>query len=388
MPEKRYAHESVPVGKNPEDQARNAVLLSGYDYDKYPEALTGFAGQDLQRIGFVRWQHAIRTRIGPVGNYKATMVCCPDGRLVVATCRDNSNPEPAKRQFDMFVYESSDVGQNWKEIGQTPMVEKEPTMALCPDGSMVLLTETSLIVGLNCPESLYRSEDGGKTWQKSSIKGVDTARNIIVEKDGSLLRVTAEQPGWIENTKDPRYLQKASSNLLLSRSKDGGKTWTYGIGEIDWDETWFGEVCGLRLANGRLLAALRRQIPGTVREGFEDSVITESVDDGKTWSKPWQLTTTGQVHAYLTELHDGRLLCTYSNYHVPFGSSVIISQDGGKTWDWDNTIFLTLSNGIWVGWAANLQLPDGSLATVYATTSHCDQAPNKTSTQFVHWNLP
>ena len=291
--------------------------------------------------------------------------------------------DPAKRQFNMFVYESSDIGRNWKEIGQTVMVGKEPTMALCPDGSMVLLTETWTL-----PKTAYRSEDGGRTWEKYSIEGADTTRSIIVEKDGSLLRITSERPGWIENKKDPRHSQKPSSNLLLSRSKDGGKTWTYQTGEIDWDETWFGEVCGIRLANGRLLAALRRQIPGTVREGFEDSVITESVDDGKTWSKPWQLTTTGQVHAYLTELHDGRLLCTYSNYHVPFGSSVIISQDGGKTWDWDNTICLALSNGIWVGWAATFQLPDRSLATVYATTSHCGQAPNKTSTQFVHWNLP
>jgi len=283
----------------------------------------------------------------------------------------------------MFVYESADMGQSWQQISQTPMPGKEPTMALCPDGSMVLLTETQ-----NHPKPAYRSEDGGRTWEQGSIEGIDTTRNIIVEKNGSLLRITAERSGWITNAEDPRYAQKASTNLLLSRSADSGKTWTYEVGEIDWEETWFGEVCGIRLADGQLLAALRRQMPGTEGESFEDSVITESLDDGRTWSKPWPLTTTGQVHAYLTELQDGRLLCTYSNYHVPYGSSAIISEDGGKTWDLENTIRLALSNDYYVGWAVTLQLPDRSLATVYATTSHREQAPNSMSTGFVHWNLP
>ena len=48
-----HAHESLPVGKTDEDRKRNAELLAGYEYDKYPEALTGYTGQDLQRIGFV-----------------------------------------------------------------------------------------------------------------------------------------------------------------------------------------------------------------------------------------------------------------------------------------------------------------------------------------------
>ena len=383
MSEKRYAHESIPVGQSADDQARNAILLSGYDYGKYIEALTGFAGQDQQRISLVRSQHAIRTRIGPVGNYKGTMVRCPDGRLVVATCRHNCDPEPGRRKYNMFVYESTDIGQSWQEIGQTPIPGKEPTMALCLDGSMVLLTESQ-----NPVKSIYRSQDGGRIWEQGSIEGVDTTRNIIVEKDGSLLRITAERPGWITNTQDSRYSQNASSNLLLSRSTDSGKTWTYEIGKIDWDETWFGEVCGIRLADGLLLAALRRQMPGTRGEAYEDSVITKSVDNGKTWSKPWPLTTAGQVHAYLTELEDGRLLCTYSNYHVPYGSSVIISQDGGKTWDLENTICLALSNDYYTGWAGTLQLPDKSLATVYAITSHREQDPETTSTGFVHWDLP
>ncbi|MCK4591109.1 MAG: hypothetical protein KAT86_05090, partial [Candidatus Latescibacteria bacterium] len=58
-PKAAYPHETRPVGKTREDRQRNAELLGGYDYDKYGEALTGFTGQDLQRVGFIRWEPAV-----------------------------------------------------------------------------------------------------------------------------------------------------------------------------------------------------------------------------------------------------------------------------------------------------------------------------------------
>ena len=45
------------------------------------------------------------------------------------------------------------------------------------------------------------------------------------------------------------------------------------------------------------------------------------------------------MHAYLTELKDGRILATYSNYHLPFGVYAIVSRDGGRTWDRVETDF-------------------------------------------------
>ncbi len=378
-----YPHESQPVGKTIEDQQRNAALLSGYKYDKYVEALTGFTGQDLQRIGFIKWEHAVRTRVGPRGNYKSGLARLPDGKLIMAVCRDNNNPKPAKRKFLISIYESSDVGLTWQKINQTPLFGKEPCLAALPNGILVLTAQNlNFSPGAKRDENpLARSEDGGRTWEVSMLKGNDYPRNFIVEPDGSLLMITALKPDWL-NKGD------GSPNLLLRRSTDSGKTWNSSEGIIDWNYTRFGEVASIRLRDGRLLAALRRQIPGTTGEGFEDSYLTESKDDGKTWSKPRQLTTTAQVHAYLTELHDGRLLCTYSNYHVPFGVSAILSEDGGKTWDRDNTIRLSTSNGYWVGWAVTLELPDYSLITSYAATTYPNQPPDKFTSEVVHWNMP
>ena len=51
--------QEPPVGASPIDRQRNARLLSGYDYSEYPVAITGYNGQDLQRVGFLQWQHAV-----------------------------------------------------------------------------------------------------------------------------------------------------------------------------------------------------------------------------------------------------------------------------------------------------------------------------------------
>ena len=379
---KPYPHETQPVGKSEADQRRNTALLGGYEYEKYATALTGFTGQDLQRIGLERWLPAVRTRVGTRGRYKAGFTRLPDGTLVLASCRDNNEPDPTQRKFHISVFSSDDEGLTWKEIANPGIVGKEPCLTARPDGSLILIAEPGYYgPGAKRDEhALAKSTDGGKTWETTVHRCNDSTRNMIVEPDGSLLMIHAEQP-------DFHGEGHGSSNLLVGRSQDGLE-WDYEEGLIDWDWTGFGEVSSIRTSDGSLLAALRRQIPGTTGEGFEDTVITESRDNGKTWSHPWQLLTTAQVHAYLTELADGRILCTYSNYHVPFGVSAVLSYDGGRTWDLENTVRLSTSSGYWVGWAVTLQLPDASLMSSYAATTYYKQPPDMFTLEVVRWSLP
>jgi len=382
-PEEPKHVDPPPPGKTPEDCRRNAALLSGYDYPKYPTALTGYSGQDRQRVGVLHWQPAVRTRVGPRGNYKAGLARMGDGTLVIAVCRDNNDEDPAKRRFSIQVYRSTDEGQTWEEIGKTPLFGKEPSLTALPDGALVLTAQAGYFgPGADLyHQPVSRSEDGGVTWETFSVEGKDYVRNLIVETDGTLTMIRALKSDW-ENKGD------GSPNLEVARSSDGGKSWTAREGVIDWDYPGFGEVSSIRLRSGKLLAALRRQIPGTVGEGFEDTVITASEDDGKTWSKPWQLLPCAEVHAYLTELDDGRILATYSSYHMPWGVFAVGSDDGGKTWDLDRPIQLALSAGYWVGWAATLQLPDKSLVTSYAATTYWKQEPDKFTCEVVRWRLP
>ncbi len=376
--------ETLPVGPTPADQKRNADLLSGYDYSKYPSAITGYTGQDRQQITFPRFARAVRTRVGQRGNYKAAVVRLKDGRLVLTTCRDNYEVDAKKRRFAIHVYQSADTGLTWKLINQTPLFGKEPSLTVLPDGWLVLTAQkTYRGPGSRAHEAINvaRSGDGGRTWKTNDLDGTDYPRNMIVERDGSLLFVRALKSDWSGKG-------KGSPHLQLCRSRDHGQTWTFAVGKIDWDFSAFGEVSAIRLKDGRLLAALRRQLPGTHGEGFEDTVITASADGGRSWSKPRVMVNTAEVHVFLTELADGRILATYSDYHLPYGVSAIISADGGRSWDRQHPARLVLSADLYVGWPVTIQLPDHSLLTAYAITAYLEQPPQKTVTEVVRWKLP
>lgn len=376
--------ETLPVGPTPADQQRNAALLAGYDYSKYPSAITGYTGQDRQRIVFPRFARAVRTRVGKRGNYKAAVVQMKDGRLVLAACRDNYEKDPAKRRFSILVYESKDTGLHWKQINKTPLFGKEPSLTVLPDGWLLLTAQKTYRgpgsragVAIN----LARSPDGGTTWQTNDLDGTDYPRNVIVETDGSLLLIRALKSDWSGKN-------QGSPHLQLCRSTDHGQTWSFATGKIDWKYSAFGEVSAIRLKNGRMLAALRRQIPETHGEGFEDTAITESGDGGLTWSKPRLMVNTAEVHVFLTELADGRILATYSDYHLPYGVSAIVSTDGGRSWDREHPARLVLSADLYVGWPVTIQLADRSLLTAYAITAYLEQPPQKTVTEVVRWKLP
>ena len=390
--------EPMPVGRSKEAQERNEKLLSDYDYGKYVSALTGFSGQDRQCIRVSRRLDAVRTRVGPRGHFKASMARLTDGKLVIAVAR--------KKRLDvpLVIYESSDVGLTWQEIAQIIPGDddaREMSVTALPDDSLLLTACNTAGVDRKHRIAICRSTDGGHTWEADSIEGDDYPRNVIVEADGSLLMVRAlerMQEDISDETVAIAIPVKGGPNLRLDRSRDGGKTWEFSEGIVDWDYCTWGEMSCIRLKDGRLLATMRNQVPGTEGEGFEDTYVTESSDDGKHWSKPWRMGNTAEVHAYLTELDDGRILATYANYHLPWGIYAVISEDGGRTWDIDNPIELALSADLDSGWPVTLQLPDSSLITCYASTTylqvdcynpHYMKWPSEKQTcEVVRWHLP
>lgn len=375
------SQETRPIGKTPDDQKRNAALLSEYEYAKYEESLTGYTGLDRQRIARVQYRPALRTRIGPRGNYKAGMAMLKDGTLIAASCRFNNATEPKARNFDILIYESKDHGTTWAEVGRSELHGKEPSLTLCPDGTLVLTAQKGYFgPGAKLDEiPVSISKDKGRTWTTKMLESWDYPRNLIVEPDGSLTMITAQEPAW--------FGEKPGSPLMrIARSRDNGANWTFENGRINWDYRAFGEVSTIRLRNGNYLASLRRQIPGTKGEGYEETVLTLSTDQGKTWSEPWAMSNTGEVHTHLLQLADGRLLATYSHYHLPWGVFAVLSQDNGKTWDHERPYQLALSANGYVGWAVTIE-SSGRLYTAYAATTYLSQPPKTTTCEFVRWTL-
>lgn len=376
-----YDHESIPVGKTKDDQKRNAALLAEYDYSRYPAAITGYTGQDLQRIVRLdRTGDAVRTRVGPRGNYKGGMTRRGDATFVIAVCAFDPeyHTSPDHRKFDIVVYESKDAGLTWIEIARPGILGKEPSLTVCLDGAL-LLTAQGADYRPNAHKNgtyLCRSTDGGRTWEIAQDPRVRYPRNVFVEDTGELLFLA---PGH----------DITESRLHVCRSSDHGRTWDIRDVPLRWapgDESIFDEPSILRLASGKLLGALRRQLPTTRGHGFEDCVLIASDDDGGTWSTPRRFTNIAEVQPSLLQLRDGRLLCSYTNYHLPFGPCAIVSEDQGETWDLDHPFQLATSAGECTGWAVTIELDDNSLLTSYANTPYLNE-DQPTTCEVVRWRL-
>ncbi len=386
----------------PEEAARNQPLHAGYDYDRYPSSITGFTGVNLQRV-FVRKQRpAVRTRVGPRGNFKGAIARLSDGSLVATACRRIDE----HGLFGVHVYKSADRGMTWQEIGEDVLYGKEMSLTALPDDSLLLTVESTVpgypsMTFADDPTRMcyHRSADGGRTWETGSIDGPGKPRNVLVEADGSLLMVRPRCSAYLRRPYAVRGRPfEPSPDLELSRSADGGRTWKSTTGRVAWRVTTFGEVSIARLRNGRLLASLRTNPPGTVGEGQQVTYLTESDDDGDTWCEPWPMGNLAEVQVNLLVLRSGRLLATYTNYHLPFGVCAVVSDDDGRTWSHDAPVQLALSADCYTGWPVTVELDDdqedrGELITCYMITAYLNEPPEskgleRNVCEVVRWRLP
>ena len=372
------------------EERRNAPLLSGYDYSRYPEQITGYNGQNLQTIVQCHVHPAIRVRVGPRGNYKGAVCRLNDGTLLVAACRRIND----LGLFGVHIYESRDKALTWQEIGETELFGKEMSLTTLTDGGVLLTVEASAFAPDKTRMHYYRSMDGGRNWDQSSIPGAGKPRNVVVEPDGSLLMVRPAGSAYLKGLYEAAGRQfEISPHLQLMRSDDAGRSWHSSLGVVDWDNSRFGETSAARLQNGLLIAALRGHPPGQDHEGNQVTYLTRSYDDGRTWCKPWPMGNVAEVQINLLPLTDGRLLATYTNYHLPFGVCAVVSNDGGETWSYDAPIQLAVSADHLTGWPVTVELEPGEMITSYAITAYLNEPPgNNTATrnvcEVVRWRIP
>jgi sialidase-1 len=181
----------------------------------------------------------------------------------------------------------------------------------------------------------------------SGKEGYHTYRipSVIVTPAGTVLAFCEGRKHGSSDTGD--------IDMLLRRSTDGGKT--FARQQVVWDDD--SNTCGnpcpvVDRTSGTIFLLLTHnlgkdqegQIIARKSKGTRTVWISESTDDGQTWSKPVEITRATKKPAwtwYATgpgagiQLRSGRLVvpCDYvdSDAHVG-GSHVIYSDDHGVTW--------------------------------------------------------
>lgn len=378
--------------------ASNYTNFEKPDVSKYGCGLAGFT-MDLQCVYETKRAKAVRRRIGSRGLYKAGFARLPDGALLATPCTN-----VGRSSHVTHVYRSDDEGLSWNFVAEGPP-GKEPTLLALAGGGVVLLTED-----LSRPQDVFRcwrSTDDGKTWSESEVPGVSrsaTTRALYQRVDGTV-RLFLSEGSWAWKNKSD--LDRSIARIF--ESTDDGATWERAARIETWKSAtpFCSEAAILSLPDGRLLLCPR--VPGDFPtrgdnppddmpagldhdEAWNHMLMMESVDGGRNWSDPWEILERGNVHAHLLHLRDGRMLATYSNYHLPWGVFAAFSSDDGRTFDTDHAVLLSHSLWYWVGWPTSIQLDDDSVITCYAKTAYWDDRaqsdPRDLACEVVRWNVP
>ncbi len=124
-------------------------------------------------------------------------------------------------------------------------------------------------------DGVYRSPDGGKTWENVGLKASEHVGRILVHpKDGKTVYVAAQGPLWADG-----------GDRGLYKSTDGGKTWKAVLsisGRTGVSDVWMDP------RNPEVLFAAayqRRRHVFTLINGGPESGIHKSTDGGATWTK-------------------------------------------------------------------------------------------------------
>ena len=323
----------------------------------------------------------------------------PDGRLTVGFSVPTFHDHYGLGAWNVLV--STDEGESWAETdnpaipanwpASNPREQSDRFAAVMPDGSYVCagvigfeLWPTSRRPeaeerGLHIREHsqgedtilvnrptvfVQRSTDEGKTWSREEwdvpgFSGTAFSRPTVLEDDTVLEPVYGSGPG-------------GAPLGYVWRGTDGGRTWRlYPVGSPG-DESAFIEV-----TPGHVLCLSRTA--GQESGGY--LIQRWSDDSGATWSQALNTNVwTPNSPPHLLKLRDGRILLSHGYRSDPMGVRAVLSEDGGQTWDVDNTVVLRDdgghlgelrpegSAGSDVGYPHSTQLSDGSVLTVYYIT--------------------
>ncbi len=313
-----------------------------------------------------------------------------------------------------FLYRSSDGGRTWSRRRKLDVLGREPYFSVTSDGALFLSTHLLPKARGNregyTQSYLYRSTDRGDSWEAHRIGFEDlqgmaepatvvTGRNVL-ELDSGVLVFAVGGAGGHE---------------FLWRSEDRGKTWDksmacefQGVEQKNLPFPILGEAFLWQAPSGDLLAVCRitpkffpplpgTEVPRNKIDHYERMVLYRSRDGGRQWRLEEIGSYYGEMYPALLRLRDGRLLFTFTVRAAvapatpPLGVQAVLGRETPEGFQFDfvndrivldgRTPVGKLSGG---GFGPTVQLEDGTLVTSYSYRS----PEGKTHLEVVRWRLP
>ncbi len=229
-----------------------------------------------------------------------------------------------------------------------------PRHVLLPEGT-VATHEPAGVIAL-------RSTDDGATWTQHPVEGIEAhythfgpcaAGSVVLPDDTILVPCYGVRRGEADAT---RYSLKGAEVFAL-RSDDGGRTFRRVVIGSRSDTALNEASLVHHPPTGDVVAVIRSA----------EMHVSRSSDGGNTWTPP---VPTGIHDAYPLHalcLDSGALLCAYAHRVFPAGIRAVMSHDGGHTWDVAHEKILRddVLPSSYIGGTGSVQLDDGSIFTFY-----------------------
>jgi len=215
------------------------------------------------------------------------------------------------------VYKSADGGKNWEHLGleETRHISRIVIDLNNPD--TVYVAALGHLWGKNKERGVYRTSDGGKTWEKILYVNENTgmADLVIDPSDSQILYAAA----W-DYQRYPYYFYSGGQGSGIYKTEDAGETWKRLVKDLPE---------GIM---GRIGLAVSRSRPNVVYAliEHEDGGIWRSEDKGSTWKRMCDNDTFVQVNFRPFYYSQIRVDPTNDEVVYVFSGGSYVSKDKGQ----------------------------------------------------------
>ena len=214
------------------------------------------------------------------------------------------------------IYKSEDAGKTWKNIGleNTHVISNIVINPHNPD--IVFVAALGHVFGDNTERGIYRSKDGGQTWQKVLYVDDKTgASDIAMDPNNSQILFA----GMWQSYRKPWMLSSGGPGSGLYKSIDGGNTWKDISHNPGLPTGILGKICvSVSGANSnRIYAIIESKNGGVYR----------SDDDGNTWMRLFHGSDLTQRAWYFSKIYADPK--NENLVYAPQVSGILKSVDGG-----------------------------------------------------------
>ncbi|HAD33914.1 MAG TPA: glycosyl hydrolase [Chitinophagaceae bacterium] len=221
------------------------------------------------------------------------------------------------------IWKSTNAGVSYKPIFDK-YCQSIGALAIDPNNEKVIYAgtgESNMRNSVSIGVGIYKSTDAGDNWKKIGMDSTEHISRIIVHPKNSEV-VFAAVPGPLWNDSEHRGLYK---------STDGGNTWNKILYKDN--KTGCAEIL-MDPSNPDIMYASMwqfRRLPYSFNSGGPGSGLFKSTDGGKTWrelSKGLPAKPFGRIAMNLAPSNPKKMLAIVENKET----GLYISEDGGETW--------------------------------------------------------